>query len=302
VLSVLSPAPTGYGAVVLADHPLAYWRLDEANGALVAYDRVGGHNGSYSNVTLGLPGYNQFDPDTAARFGPETNSFVGNIEGLSFSSTSTNAVFSLECWVKGGAQLPRDVGIITIGTETLGEQFDLLSEGDSGGAYRFFVRDFTGTASANGFTPLSPNNTWQHLTAVYEGPAFQLRLYVNGIQVGSGIAPPNGLSGAAHPVAIGSRRSLTGSGPYDSNFNGMIDEVAIYDYALSADQVLAHYSAGTARLALRPIANQLELTWPGGVLQSAPEPNGPYDDITNAISPHRITPSNGGSFYRVKIR
>jgi Concanavalin A-like lectin/glucanases superfamily len=28
-------------------------------------------------------------------------------------------------------------------------------------------------------------------------------------------------------------------------FQGAIDEVAVYDYALSADQVAAHYAAGT---------------------------------------------------------
>ena len=60
--------------------------------------------------------------------------------------------------------------------------------------------------------------------------------------------------------------------------------------------------AGTAGLAIRPHGDQLELTWPGGVLQSATEAEGPYGDVTHAVSPLRITPSTGRSFYRVKIR
>src|SRR2546422_446487 len=52
-----------YASVVLADHPIAYWRFDEPDGSAVAYDLVGSHNGVYTNVSLGLPGHNEFDED-----------------------------------------------------------------------------------------------------------------------------------------------------------------------------------------------------------------------------------------------
>jgi hypothetical protein len=299
LLSVLPLASAGYAAVVLADHPMAYWRLDEPEGAPVAYDRVGGHNGNYNNVTLGLTGHNLFDQDTAARFGPGTNSFVGDIEGIDFSIAGTNGAFSLECWVKGGSQ---QLGIITKGAGFGGEQFALDSVGSSTANYRWYIRDATGPQWDVSWSAFQPKNTWQHLVAVYDGPARQMRLHVDGIQVGPRTVSPTGLLSTPHPVTIGSRQSLTWGGPYDLNFNGMIDEVAIYDYALSADQVLAHYSAGTEGLSVHPLGDQLQLTWPGGVLQSAPEATGPYEDITNAISPHRITPSNARNFYRVKIR
>ena len=285
VLSVLTLAPTGYEAAVLADHPIAYWRLDEPEGAPVAYDHVGGHNGNYHNVSLGLPAHNQYEQDTAASFGPGTNSYVGEIDGVDFSSTGTNRGFSLECWVKGGPQQLSDFAIITKGTADGGEQFDLDSYSGDGGFYRWFVRDSQGAAFGTGYAPVTPDNTWQHLVAVYDGPGLRLRLYVNGIQVASGPASPDGLLSTPHPVTIGSRQSQLWGGPYDLNFKGMIDEVAIYDYALNTNQVLGHYSTGTAGLAVLLMGSQLDLTWPRGVLQSAPDPSGPYEDIANAVSP-----------------
>lgn len=303
VFSVLTLAPVGYEAVVLADHPIAYWRFDEPEGSVVAYDHVGGHNGSYNNVSLGLPGHNLFEQDTAAGFGPATNSFVGDIEGIDFSSTGPSGVFSLECWVNGASQPWHDAGIVTMRTGIGGEQFDLGSAEGNGGAYRFLVVNGTGNAfAAEGFPPARPNQTWQHLVAVYDGAAMRLRLYVNGIQVGASVVSLYGLSSSPHRFAIGSRRPLTPAESCDCNFNGMIDEVAIYDYALSADQVLAHYVSGTTGLTIRSTGDRLQLTWPGGILQWAPEPAGPYADITNVSSADLLVPSNTRTFYRVKIR
>jgi hypothetical protein len=62
---IVLPAPAGYGSAVLADNPIAYWRLGETNGT-VAHDYVGGNDGTYYSATLGVPGYSVIDPDTAA--------------------------------------------------------------------------------------------------------------------------------------------------------------------------------------------------------------------------------------------
>jgi hypothetical protein len=74
-----------------------------------------------------------------------------------------------------------------------------------------------------------PTNTWTHLSATYDGAS--LRLYVNGVQVGS-----RSVSGAI--VASSSPLRIGGNAVWgDEFFAGLIDEVRIYDRALSASEI-----------------------------------------------------------------
>jgi hypothetical protein len=55
------------------------------------------------------------------------------------------------------------------------------------------------------------------------------------------LLPPYAQSTTVSPVSIGSKR--TGNDPgYDGTFNGTIDEVAVYNTALDAPTILAHYN------------------------------------------------------------
>src|SRR5213593_2714324 len=63
--------PPSYRASVLADHPVAYWRLNEATGAVMADASGNGNDGTYAGaVTLGQPGALTSDGDTAVGFNP----------------------------------------------------------------------------------------------------------------------------------------------------------------------------------------------------------------------------------------
>ncbi len=242
-LTLVSAPTDAYAAAVLADNPAAFWRLGETSGA-VAFDYVGDHHGQYVNAVLGQPGYSLLDPDKAAAFGPGYNSYVAGIPGIDFATSSITASFSVEAWVKcpagqsGNPDLPsNDVGIVSKGEGGGGEQFSL--DLGSAGSYRFMVRGVDGNVQlANSSYP--PDNTWQHVVGVCDEPGGQLHLYVNGSQ--QAVGPTSiGILATPHPVTIGSRQS--GSGAYDLNLNGVIDEVAIYNYALSASQVTAHFNA-----------------------------------------------------------
>src|SRR5439155_18139558 len=59
--------PTGSGGAVIADAPVAYWRLGETSGS-TANDYYNGHNGTYFAATLGQSGYSALDADTAVTF------------------------------------------------------------------------------------------------------------------------------------------------------------------------------------------------------------------------------------------
>ncbi len=231
VLSVI-PVPPGYPSVVMGDHPIAYWRLGESTGTK-AGDYAGGHDGVYNNATLGQPGYSLLDTDTAATFGPGLNSYVGSIQGITFAGPASSATFSLEFWTKGlPSQQIGDGAFICKGTGGGGEQFCI--DGYHG-TYRFYG---SGAGAASSTVP--PDGTWQHVVGVCDGPNSRWQLYVNGVLAGSGSIPTTLLTNS-HEITIAARQS--GSGAYDFCWNSLMDEVAIYNTALSDAQIAAHYNA-----------------------------------------------------------
>ena len=82
-------------------------------------------------------------------------------------------------------------------------------------------------AEAFGSTKLTAN-TWTHLAMTYDGTA--VRLFVNGTQVAS-TAKTGTIASSTNPLQIG------GDSIYGQFFSGLIDEVRIYNVALTAAQI-----------------------------------------------------------------
>jgi Concanavalin A-like lectin/glucanases superfamily/Immunoglobulin domain len=234
--------PGNYGGAVIADGPVAYWRLDESSGT-VAHDYYGGHDGTYFAATLGQPGYSSIDSDTAAGFAGGSGSYVGNIDGNQINFTGhTN--FTLEVWVNGQPGQAEEASIISKGIggsgTTATEQFSIDV---TAGHYRFFTRQGDANNTLIDANAVSgPDGTWQHVVGVYDDAGGTMYLYVNGNQEGTHATRTGGTIPGTTPVSIGSKR-LGNDPAYNGGFNGLIDEVSIFPYALSAPQVLAHYGA-----------------------------------------------------------
>ena len=301
-LTVLTTPTVSYAETVIADNPLAYWRLNETNGT-IAHDSWGGHDGQYFNTVLGVAGYNINDPDSAVAVGilNGTDSYVGNIQGIDFSTFANNATFSIEAWVNGGPQIA-GAGIVTYGYGSGGEQFNLDTGSGGSHSFRFSVRDANNVAhNANG--NIAPNSTWQHVVGVCDEPHGLLYLYVNGVQNAT-TAVSGGVQMGTSPISIGSRQPDFRS-TYTMNFAGSIDEVAIYNYALSAAQIQNHYITGTnpvVRLYVQKSGANTMLLWSPGTLQSAATVNGTYINVPGATSPYIVSPTAAQQFYRVKVR
>ena len=87
------------------------------------------------------------------------------------------------------------------------------------------------------------NNTWQHIAGTFNGSV--VKVYRNGIETGSANYSGTILGNSKH-VLIGSRAD----GVDRLRFKGTIDEVAIYNRSLSAQEILDHYNMGVWRLNL----------------------------------------------------
>jgi hypothetical protein len=252
VALTVNAIPAGYGSNVLNSGPIAYWRLDELSGT-IAHDGVGGNDGVYNSATLGVAGYSVVDSDTAASFSG-LNSYVGNINGAGAINFPGHSVFSLECWVNAPAGQNDEATIIAKGIGNVGttrtEQF---SVDVAGGAYRFFTSRNGNIVEADATS--GPNGTWQHIVAVWDdqnilGGGSNMYIYVNGNLEGQH-ATGGGANTTTSVVSIGSKH--LGNDPnYDGTFNGTVDEVAIYNTALSSATIQSHYAAAYGSN-LRPV-------------------------------------------------
>jgi hypothetical protein len=93
------------------------------------------------------------------------------------------------------------------------------------------------------------------------------------------------------------------------SFNGWIDGFRFYSGVGDSNFVesvrLLAVSPSTnlpVALNIQTGAKGIELTWPGGVLQSAANAAGPWSDITDVTSPFAVTPNEAQGFYRIKLQ
>jgi hypothetical protein len=279
-----------YPQTVVQSAPVGYWRLGETSGA--ASDAAlasGTQDGNYLGFLASNRSQNGPQPmdmvNTQALAGFEANNaaarFAGTGDGgndviiitdpgvFNFAGTRT---FTLEAWVNGAAAQEDGAAIIAKGAGGGGEQFaiDVVS-----GRYRFFCWD-AGTPSTPfaASASVGPNNTWQYVVAVLDQPAGRMKIYVNGVQVGTLVPRPTLIS-TTHEVSIGARQN-SGASNYGLNFDGRIDEVAIYDRALSTNEILAHFNAAfTNNAASGPDTNDVVFGLELISAETLPEPDPP---------------------------
>ncbi len=259
-------APTApYPLAVLALHPIGYWRLNEPdccggppnggpNNGAICHDYVGGNNGIYTNVLLGNPGYSPAtDPtETSAYFGddPDGGSDFGDqdansIPGINFGSPSgTSVAFTVEAWVNGYAQ-SYDAGIVTLGWGGGGEQFNMdTGANDPNHDFRFFMRDASGNVHGVSSTNSPLFGTWYHLVAVVDEISNQdVAFYINGQLVGTDSLPSgSGVLSSTNLMSIGARLGAENTN-YNFQFEGDMNDVAVFNYALSPSQIVNEYQA-----------------------------------------------------------
>ncbi|MFH1726042.1 MAG: LamG domain-containing protein [Elusimicrobiota bacterium] len=192
---------------------VSLWSFDEGDGS-VAYDSIGGNHGAIYGASRS----------------------AGMVNGaLDFPGEQ----FTLEAWinVRGYAGDFRTI-MAKMGWDHTSWWSYNMQVRDNGGLYADFVNEAGTRFPLSSPSGLLQIGAWHHVAAAYDGG--MLRLYVDGAEAASreayGSPRPND-----YPLSIGRLRSG------DANqFLGKIDEAAVYDRALAAEEVLSHYEAGSA--------------------------------------------------------
>jgi len=214
---------TTYQATVLADNPIAYYRLGEPSGFPVAADSSGSHyTGTYENFpVLGEPGLIADTSNTAVDFATG-DVVIPNFASLNFVSVP----FTVEAWINVAGFSSQNIRVFDKADagHPLGYGFDVGSNN---------VR-LLGSINYAPTVDLSVGVTY-YIVGVSDGEGTG-SIYVNGALIASGpYASAEPYRNVAH-IAVASNGT--------AHFNGIIDEVAVYNYALSADRIAAHYEAG----------------------------------------------------------
>ena len=293
---------TRHARVVVADDPVAYWRLDEPSGSGVAVDAVGSFDGAYNPLA------GTFTYGAAPGLPRETDGAIGLTGGAVMSVpyalelNPTTGPWSVEAWVSPASLDPGHFRTVfssmfnaDFGNHVFGWNVYQHVAGVwtlnifNGASSSTFVSDFA-------HNPLVPGS-WYHM--VITDDRTTMRFYVNGILVGAAAhASTRFAPNRMGPTVLG-QRSDNAFDPFD----GTIDDVAFYNKALSAQQIQAHYLS-TVPIAADRSGNVLTLSWPFGALQQADTVDGTYLNVPGAASPFPVTIPSGATqkFYRVQVQ
>ena len=220
---------------------VGHWTFDGGDMAgVVAYDRSGNNDrGILTSSPVRVEGKIgqalQFDGTNANVQIADPASGV-----LDFASTSD---FSVSGWFKRAAPSTQRSLVSKKASGSTG--YDVSSAGSAGSNKVIAaVSDGTNTATLTGSTNLSTLNVWNHFVFVWaKNSSGQAILYVNGVDdnaalTGAAVASVGDVSNA-QILRIGD--TSTGS---SSKFLGLLDDIRVYNRALSADEVKRLYKMG----------------------------------------------------------
>lgn len=222
-----------YDSLVLSDGAVAYWKLDDANGAATIADSTG----------------NGYTATTGANFA----SGLGTVDSPSGLS---GTCLALTGQASGGTATATLTATGTLLTCMQTHDFSIeawLKQSDTGASYAAFAAGVLGTTDQNVIMTNETgnagvrfdNDNWTAITALPAAWTYCVftfttstkvgRYYKNGTVIGS----TNTFTGQPNP---GSARYIGGSDAFHSWF-GHMQRLAVYPSVLSSAQVTAHWNA-----------------------------------------------------------
>jgi hypothetical protein len=260
---VLQESHVCYHEAVLAAHPVAYWRLGERPGAHTAADATPHkHDGRYHRrPLLGQPGALALDRDTAMGLdGPKSKAYVEVPAAKAFSVATSGRGLSVELWMRpdaldfaGENKDPKNAYIHWLGKGEKGEfewGFRFYNHhAERPNRISAYIWNRKGGEGAGAyFEDRLVKHQWIYIVATFDDPHTpdaRVRIYKDGepskhnasrgtLYKSYDIKPTTGKA----PVRLGTR-DLHGF------LTGGLDEVAVYPYVLTPQEIRRHWLLGS---------------------------------------------------------
>jgi hypothetical protein len=307
------------------DSLVGYWKLDETTGTTAANSAAGAAANSVGVVN----GTATWAPGQVAgglTFDGNTFLFVTNYP-------KATAALSGAAWVNIDPSTATDVAIFR------NAQGDMITSGGATRVVGQFEVGLTYDANTGELRPVAtigigptiaringttafPTGSWHHIAFTADGA--QLRLYVDGVQVGvtdylANINPPDiQYLSMGMQLAQGDPADPTTLGPDSANpkpLIGSLDDVAIWNRALTAQEVDLVYDAGVAHAAVTTVvvpeptnttptlsvtrtATSITLTFTGKLQATTSlAPGATWTDVSST-SPYTEQTTSGIKFFR----
>jgi outer membrane protein assembly factor BamB len=252
--AVAQPAMAATGLV-------AAYGFDEGTGTTVTDASGNGNTGTITNATWAATG----------KFGKalQFNGTSARVNIPNAASLQLTTGMTLEAWVNPSSVTSKWRDVIYKGNDNyyLEATSTNASKPDAGMIAGGSYADAVGTSALAA-------NTWSYLTETYDGST--LKLYVNGTQVAS-VAHTGAIATSTNALQIG------GDTIYSQYFAGLIDEVRVYNVALTAAQI------------------QSDMTTPVGSSSDTTPPTQPGTLSANAVSASEVDLSWGASTDNVGV-
>ena len=207
---------------------VGYWKFDEGYGSTVQDQSLNDNDLIITNATSSNQG----------KFGKALN-FDGSSAYLSKTSSAGDSLnplvsITITAWIKPDAA---QQGMIVSRNGPYG--FKVNAD------RTIYLNILAGsTLTWNSITTIDtvPQNQWSYVVGVYDGT--DIKIYINGVLSKSGAHSQGGnMQQATKTFWIG-----YGNPGFDKYFDGLIDEVKIYSFALTEDEIKLDYNRGAAVL------------------------------------------------------
>lgn len=212
-----------YVSEVMADSPVAYWRMNDASGNPA--DTSG--NSHPVDTISGTPVYGQASPIISDSAAKSILCGAVSFQAPYHADFDIGNVGSVECWIK---RTDSSTSEMVLCTRDQGFYLGLVNN-------RLLIAKTNVAEIARSTTSITDTTVWHHLVVTKNGATS--RQYIDGVDVTGTVTDATWANGTTPGTRMAGDFGAT-------EYAGYLAEVAVYPTALSQARIQAHYNAALA--------------------------------------------------------